>query len=149
MTTKAKARFLLATIISMVSYIMWTFYISEPKYINNSNEKQLEAYDWISLPEYQYSWQDESNRNVINGLVLQIDGQKALVKTEGRYSFSSDDMVEVDIKAHKYRIVGEGTIYHRVNQWVGFNMMLITQIFIGICVALLIITQTKALSDII
>lgn len=148
MTTKAKARFLLATIIAMVSYILWTFYISEPKYINNINQKQLEAFDWISLPE-KYSWEEGNNQSVVNGLVLQIDGQKALVKTEGRYSFSSDDMVEVDIKAHQYRIVGQGTIYHRVNQWVGFNMMLITQIFIGICVALLMITQTKALSDII
>jgi hypothetical protein len=149
MSQKTKARLFFVLLIMMIGYILWSFYISEPKYENGANSRKIETYDWVSLPESKYSWEDDSNRNVMNGLVLQVDETKALVKTEGRYSFSGDEMVEVDIKAHKYRIVGKGTIYHKVNNWVGFNIMIITQIFIGIVAGILMITQTKLLSDLI
>lgn len=149
MTRKTKARLFFGLLIAMVTYILWSFYISEPKYVNNANNHQIETYDWISIPEYQYSFEDTSNQSVKNGIVLQTDGKKALVKVQSRYFGGSDEMKEVDITAHHYRIIGKGTIYHRVNNWVGFNIMFITQLMIGVVFAILVMTQSKLLTDLI
>ena len=151
MTQKQKAWSLLGSIIVMSAYILWTFYISEPKYINNANNKKLEAYDYISVPDgFQYSWDESSgNLEVQNGIILQVDDTKALAKLQGKYSMSSDEMKEIDIAKHQYRIIGKGTIYHKVNSWVGFNLMIITQILIGFLLGIIFVTQITLLKDLI
>lgn len=132
----------ISLIISMIYYVGWVFYISEPKYINNCNKK-VEQFDYVSIPEYKYSF--ESKQEVLNGLVLQVDENFAIIKVKEW----SDKYYELDLKKSDYRIIGKGTIYHKVNGYVGFNIMLITQIFIGILSAILIISLMSILKDIL
>ena len=127
--------------ISMVYYIGWVFYMSEPKYIDNCNKK-LEKYDYVSIPKYKYL---SSNQEVINGFILQVDEKKALIKCK-KYS---DEFYELDLKESVYRIIGKGTIYHKVNDYVGFNIMVITQLFIGILCAIIMIILIKTLTEIL
>lgn len=147
MTIKAKARLFFGIAIAMVGYIGWSFYISEPKYENNANSRKLQAYDWVSLPSHSYSWDNKANMTVENGLVLQIDSEKALVKINDRHSW--DNMKELDIAAHQYRIIGRGTIYHKINHWVGFNIMIVSQFFIGALLVIIVMTQAKLLNEIL
>lgn len=147
MTTKAKARLFFGITIAMIGYIGWSFYISEPKYENNANSRKLQAYDWVSLPGHSYSWDKNANMTVENGLVLQIDSSKALVKIDSGHSW--EDMKELDIAAHQYRIIGRGTIYHKVNHWVGFNIMVISQFLIGALLVMIVVTQSKLLFELL
>lgn len=126
--------------ISMIYYIGWVFYMSEPKYIDNCSKK-MERYDYVSIPEYKYSF--ETKQEVINGIVLQVDENRALIKCKDW----RDEFYELDLKNSKYRIVGKGTIYHKVNDYVGFNIMLITQLFIGILCTIIIITLVSTLRE--
>lgn len=134
------AVFIMLTI-SMVYYIGWVFYMSEPKYIDNCNKK-LEKYDYVSIPKYKYL---SSNQEVINGFILQVDEKKALIKCK-KYR---DEFYELDLKESVYRIVGKGTIYHKVNDYVGFNIMVITQLFIGILCAIIMIILITTLTEIL
>lgn len=127
--------------ISMVYYIGWVFYMSEPKYIDNCNKK-LEKYDYVSIPKYKYI---SSNQEVINGFILQVDEKKALIKCK-KYR---DEFYELDLKESVYRIIGKGTIYHKVNDYVGFNIMVITQLFIGILCAIIMIILITTLTEIL
>lgn len=122
----------------MISYIGWTFYISEPIYTNNCTNKQLEKFDYVSIPYYR--------NEVQNGLVLQVDSNKALLKVT---RFSSDDFYELDLKNRNFRVVGKGTLYHKVNEYIGFNIMRISQIFIMILIAIVIITLISILTDLL
>ena len=128
--------------LSMVYYIGWVFYISEPKYID-ACYKVPERYDYVSIPEYTYSF--ETKKKVIIGIVLQVDSSTALVKCKNW----SDEFYELNLKTSDYRIVGKGTIYHKINDYVGFNIMLITQIFIGILTTILIITISSSLREVL
>lgn len=127
----------------MLSYVAWVFYISEPKYIDNC-KKKVERYDYVSLPEYKYSF--ESKQEVINGIVLQVDETKAIVACK---TFGSSDFYEIDLAKSEYRIIGKGTIYHKINDFVGFNIMMITQIFIAILSAILLISLGSTLWDVL
>lgn len=126
----------------MIYYVGWVFYISEPKYINNCNKK-IEKFDYVSIHEYKYSF--EEKQEVLNGIVLQVDEKFAIIKVkEWR-----DRYYELDLKKADYRIIGTGTIYHKVNGYVGFNIMFITQIFIGVFSVILIISLMSILKDIL
>jgi len=141
MTIKKKREIrLLLLIVAMISYILWVFYISEPVYINNLQNKKLEVYDYVSISKYRNTYDQEE---MVNGIILQLDNETALllVKNYG------DKYYQLNLKSHHYRIVGRGTIYHKVNQYVGFNIMLITQICIGILTAVLIITTVSTLKQ--
>lgn len=148
MSKKKSAFALLALMLSMLSFIIFVFYSSEPKFIDNiSPNQKIVAYDYISVPSsLWHNIGSEDNQYVNNGLVLQTDGVNALVKVNEGYR---DDMIQINNKAHEYRIVGKGTWYHKVNQYVGFNIMLITQIFIGFLLAVVAITQSKLLAEIL
>lgn len=140
MTKKTKLITLIMLLLSMIFYVGWVFYISEPKYIDNCY-KTPERYDYVSLPKYSFG----SGVEVENGIVLQVDSTTMLVKTS-RYG---GEFHSVPIYSNAYRVIGRGTIYHKVNDYVGFNIMLITQIVIGILVAVLMVTVTGLLKEFI
>jgi len=127
--------------ISMVYYIGWVFYMSEPTYIDNC-KKKVERFDYVSVKKYGWS---DGRVEVINGIVLQVDESTAIIKCE-EYSFS-DVYYELDLKKNDFRIIGQGTIYHKVNNYVGFNLMLITQLFIGILSFIITATLVSTLSE--
>ena len=135
---KIKIATFIILLITMIIYIGWVFYISEPKYIDGCYKKP-ERYDYVSIPKYTFD--GETKQEVVNGIVLQVDSTTALVKCK-RWG---DEFYELDLKKSDYRIVGKGTIYHKINDYVGFNIMVITQLFIGILSGILIITLTSIL----
>ena len=139
---KSNTKFWLMISASVV-YLAWTFYISEPKFADNTNKK-IETFDWISIPEYNLSYLDSTeNQGVETGIVLQTDGEKALIKVESRYLGGSSRLEEVNIKSGKYRIVGRGTIYHKVNHYIGFNMFLISQFLITVLLVIFVLKLLK------
>lgn len=142
MSKKTKVIVFLSLLISMIFYIGWVFYVSEPKYID-SCYKVPERYDYVSIPEYKYSWQ--INQEVINGIVLQVDSTKALIKVKKW----SSRFYQLDLKNPDYRIIGKGTIYHKINDYVGFNIMLITQILIAILSIVIGVTVFTTLNDLL
>lgn len=144
MTTKNKARLFLGLLLAMITYIGWSFYISEPKYINGISNKKLEPYDLITVDDDTYSY--TIGTNVKTAIVLQMDETFALIKTTSRWG---DSFKQIKVGSGQYRIVGRGTIYHKVNSWVGFNIMLISQALITIILALLLITKLELLNSII
>src|SRR5258706_12829379 len=112
-----KLAFLLTLLFSMVLYIGWVFYMSEPTYVDNAQVYGLEIpaagenviyplhrYDFIVIPERaQYATDDRND--VDTGLVLQVDNKHALVKiVDGRW----DDYVDLILDKSNYRIVGNG-----------------------------------------
>ena len=123
----------------MIAYVGFMFYSSEPKFINNSNYKEVEVYDYISIPKYCYG--DESECGVDNGMVIQRDSSKVLVKLSSGRLLGSDEFRELSIGGGKYRIIGRGTFYHKVNNYIGFNIILITQVVIMILLIALFSTS--------
>ena len=148
MTQKSKARLFFGLLILMITYVGFVFYVSEPTY-SNIKDRAIKTFDFVAIPD-KYNLGDESAYEVQTGIVLQTDGETALVCVKSRYMGGSDDLYEIKLKDHgKYRIIGEGTFYHKVNYYVGFNIMIITQFIIGILLAILGITQAKLLSDLL
>lgn len=125
----------------MLSFLAFIFYKSEPKYINNYDNKQIEKFDYVTIPKYTYENQ--------NGVVLQVDTirKQALIVVKG---FMDNEFYNIVINdKSSYRIVGKGTFYHKINVWLGFNVMIITQIFIMIICAILFVTLSYDLWDIL
>jgi hypothetical protein len=150
MTQKAKARLFFGLLILMLSYVMFIFYVSEPTYTSNIKDRPLKPFDFVSVQDDLWrNLGDDSNYQVNTGIVLQTDGTKALVSVKGRYLGSDDELYELKLKDHKYRLIGEGTFYHKVNYYVGFNLMIITQVIIGGLLGILLVTQIKLLSDLL
>jgi hypothetical protein len=131
----------------MLIYIGWTFYISEPKYIDGIENKKVEVFDWVSIPDRLSSFSETND--VKMGIVLQVGKEKALVKSKGRYTFSDDEMIDINLNSGQYRIVGRGTIYHKVNHYVGFNIVLISQYFIAVFLLIITFTQISLISKIL
>lgn len=146
MKHKIKIIVFITLLASMIYYIGWVFYVSEPKYVDNCYKK-VEVFDYVSVPRYSYGNSLDNGAEVENGIVLQVDSSNFLVKTH-RYS-DEFRQLSIDKSKSRYRIVGQGTIYHKVNQYVGFNIMLITQIFIGLLTAILAYTLSTILKEIL
>lgn len=139
---KVKIAMFITLLLSMIFYIGWVFYVSEPKYID-SCYKTPKRYDYVSIPEYKYSWQTKTE--VINGIVLQVDSTTALIKVKKW----REEFYQLDLKKSDYRIIGKGTIYHKINGYVGFNIMLITQFFITILSIIIGVTVFSTLKDLL
>jgi hypothetical protein len=122
----------------MIVYVGWVFYLSEPKYVDNCY-KVPQRYDYVSLPKYSF----RDRLEVENGIVLQVDSATILVKTHKW----SDKFHSIPIHSNSYRVIGKGTIYHKVNDYVGFNIMMITQFIIGILIAILIYFVTGLMKE--
>lgn len=127
-------------LLSMVYYIGWVFYISEPTYIDRCY-KVPERYDLVSIPKYRYS--SDKKQEVMTGIVMQVDSSTALIKCKEW----GDEFYELDFKKSEYRVIGKGTIYHKVNDYVGFNIMFVTQIFIAILSVILSVTLISILNS--
>ena len=135
---RQKTKFKIMVLVA-VSYLAWTWYISEPSYISgNSKTETLKPFDYVSVPEYGIRYDSTKNQDVENGIVLQTDGKKALVKLEPRFLGSSSDLTEIDIENGNWRRIGTGTVYHKVNQYIGFNLFLISQVLTMALLALYI-----------
>lgn len=146
MKRKSKAWLFFGLLVSMITYVLWTFYISEPEYINNSTGKKLEKYDLVSIADSYLSFRldDSENENVRTAIVLQTDETFALLKlTEN--TFMESKFKQVRIKSNTYRIIGRGTFYHKLNSHAGFNIMLISEVLIIIIMIILLITNIELL----
>jgi hypothetical protein len=160
MNKKKKLVFLLFLLGVMIYYVGWVFYISEPKYIDNAQTYgkefptagevglyPLHTYDFVVVPTKGEFYTDDKN-NVITGMVLQVDDKHAFVK---RYAggYSWDDYFDLIIDKSHYRVIGKGTLYHKVNHYIGFNIMFITQMIIGVLIAVLIWTTSITFANVL
>lgn len=151
---KIKIAILITLLSSMIFFIGFIFYMSEPNYIDNvgsNRQYKIHKYDVVST----------ANNNSINiGVVIQIDSvsfkdTRATVKNF-EYAYSNDKyrIIHITPIATKdstkdcftidYSIIGHGTFYHKVNSFVGFNIMMIT-VFI-IVILLIIIARILILT---
>ena len=148
---KTKIAIFTGLLLLMVTYIGWIFYMSEPKYIDNAKtdkQNEIERYDVVST--------QNSYGNVCIGLVMQIDSNynketRAIVKNF-EYAYSNDKFTTIHLKSYidtakkdecfiaDYRIIGKGTFYHKVNSFVGFNIIMITTVIIMIIAIILLAT---------
>lgn len=119
-------------VLCMTLYVGWVFYISEPAYIDNCN-KIPEKFDLVSINPYSF---EDGAREL--GLILQRDSTRFIAKMLTS-SLVRDDFKEFSIESLDYRIIGSGTIYHKINCYVGFNIMIVTQIFISILLFILMV----------
>lgn len=120
---KTKLILFTTILIGIIVYVAWIFYMSEPKYTDN-NYKRPEKYDFVSVPYFRLdkSWE------VKNGLVLQVDSSTFTMRADDYFH----EYYQINFKTDKYKVIGRGTFYHKVNSFVGFNIMLITTILVMI-----------------
>lgn len=156
--TKTKIAIFTTLLITIIAYIGWIFYMSEPKYIDNAKtyrQNEIERYDVVSSKD------NYGNTNL--GMVIQIDTNfknehRAIVKNlDPVYSWDKITTIHLYILHDStsetygftadYRIIGKGTFYHKVNTFVGFNIMMITTILIGIVGAIIFYTLTGILFE--
>ena len=128
--------------------------MSEPKYINNAKterQNEIEKYDVVST--------NDTYGNTNLGMVIQIDTNfknktvtEAIVKNFDN-AYHWDRITTIHLKKYvdsatnepgfvqlDYRIVGKGTFYHKVNSFVGFNIMMITTFIIIILAIVILVT---------
>lgn len=147
---KAKIAIFTTLLLGMLFYIGWIFYMSEPKYIDNAKtdrQNEIERYDVVST---------QVGEDVNIGLVMQIDSNfnnetRAIVKNF-EYVYSNYKWTIIHLKGFPatdstkggfvadYRIIGKGTFYHKVNSFVGFNIMMITTAVIIILAIVVLVT---------
>lgn len=139
---KIKLTIFVALLVGMVYYIGWTFYVSEPEYIDNCYKK-VERYDYVTLPEHRYG--EDGHQEVMTGIVLQVDSATATVKSKHWHT----EYYDINLKQGKYRIIGKGTIYHKINDYVGFNIMLISQIFVAVLCILITYSLKSILTELL
>ena len=145
---KKKAIIFTTLLIGMISYITWIFYMSEPKYIDNAkaeSQNNIEKYDVVNTVN--------SNGDVCIGVVIQIDNNfknetRAIVKNF-EHPYSNDAFTTIHLKdiiakdstkagfTQDYRIIGKGTFYHKVNHFIGFNIMMTTNAFVIIMILII------------
>jgi predicted RND superfamily exporter protein len=145
---KTKIGIFTGLLLLMVTYISWIFYMSEPKYIDNAktnSQDNLQRYDIVSSKnEYD---------NECLGMIIQIDSNNYKNETRAivrnfETPYRSDNFKTITMKkifkdsviigfTQDYRIIGKGTFYHKINHFIGFNIMMFTTILI-IIIALII-----------
>lgn len=122
-------------IIPMLFYIGIVFYLSEPKYIDYYKPASApDTWDYVSIRQYR-------DGEVANGIVVQKDSTSFLVKSD---YYSRDIFYRIANNNNEYWVVGKGTIYHKVNHFVGFNIMVVTQALIAFLIVALLISYGKA-----
>jgi len=127
--------------------VVFMFYSSEPKYIDNiSTKKSIDRFDMVVVKEY-----DWSNITEIETLiVLQVDTASHTAVAKRMDGFAhSDRFYTLNLKTKNFRLVGQGTFYHKVNEYVGFNLMFITNVCLMIVLVALGVSTFNALSKIL
>jgi hypothetical protein len=141
MKTRTKHLIKLSVIsLILLTYVIGVFYLSQPKYIDNIN-RPLERYDWVSIAKYS------GTNEVKNGIIVQVNNisNTAVLKIND----FGDDFYTIFLNKPNYRIIGKGTIYHKVNDYVGFNIMILTQVFIGVLLTVFIFNMGPGIWELI
>lgn len=131
---KTKLAILSTILICLISYIAWIFYMSEPKYVDNPDQQDYpNKYDIVSMITY--------NNEVELAMVIQVDSNSfqnhyATVKSITN-RWDKFYRIQTGTVTPQFHIVGRGTFYHKVNHFVGFNIMFITTICIMIIAAVI------------
>jgi hypothetical protein len=142
---KTKIALFTVLLLIMVSCVAWIFYKSEPQYIDNPTRvNHVEKYDIVSIRPY-----NNLENSLKIAMVVQIDtvsfnNHYAVVKSlRWRDDFSD---ININSKTPCHKIIGKGTFYHKVNYFIGFNIMLITTwviIILCFCVGTILISLIR------
>jgi hypothetical protein len=140
--SRKKLFFLITLCTILTVFVGWIFYISEPDYIDDvemiRRGTRLEKYDFVSLPKYQFT------NEVENAIIIQVDSSNALAMIDSSFPHH-DEYVQLKLKEHKYRLVGKGTLYHKVNHFVGFNIFFFTELALIILAGVYYVTLFSTL----
>lgn len=127
MTYKSK-RILTLTIVNLllVGYVLFMFYKSQPEFINN-------YYGRPSAGDYVNVYDSQHDGSFYSGMVVQTDSSSFTLNVSTSMADINHDsgIYSIPYKGFAaYKIIGKGTFYHRVNAYVGFNIMFITIVII-------------------
>jgi len=142
---KTKIAIFTGLLLSMITYIGWIFYMSEPHYIDNPQSNEVEKYDIVSIRPY-----GDIENSLDVGMVIQIDttsfnNHYAVVKsTQWRDRYKD---IQLNTITPNFKIIGKGTFYHKVNYFIGFNIMMITTVLIMIIAGVLFATLIGLLRE--
>ncbi len=129
----------------MAAYVIFMFYKSEPKYINDSYRKP-QVWDYVVV-----SGLGSYEKEQADGVVIQTDSSsftfryKKGLKTDG----PGGGLYSIRYDAGNYKVIGTGTFYHKVNAYIGFNIMLITTLIIIVFIAVVFYTETSIIWSLI
>ena len=144
---KTKIALFVILLIIIVSYILWMFYMSEPQYIDNPRKgTKIEKYDIVSIRPY-----NNTENSLKIGMVLQIDSTSfknndyAVIKSL-QYRDTFNDIL-INTKTPAFKIIGTGTFYHKINYFIGFNLMLLTTFIVMIIGIIVFVTLIRLLLD--
>ena len=134
-------KFYISTLLILTT-IGYIWYLSEPKYENN-HHGPIQPYDIITVSDYQVHWDDsqvDRESTVETFMVLQKDSSTIFVKQlSGNYvKYKVMNYIKYDI-----HIIGHGTIYHKVNQIIGLNIMLIAQVLLTLILIIIVVSYLK------
>lgn len=113
--------------VSMLIFVIFMLYKSEPKYVNNY-QKIPEVWDYVVMPGlYEYG-----KNETADGVVLQTDDSTFTFRYKQGLTRSglNGGLYNISKKDTRYKVIGRGTFYHKINSYVGFNIMLITTLII-------------------
>jgi hypothetical protein len=135
MTYKSR-RILVLTAVNllMLGYVIFMFYKSEPEYVNNSYGKPIVG-DYVNV----YDNADFAH-SFYCGMVVQTDSASFSlnVRTSMTDVQHNSGIYSIPYKGTvPYKIIGKGTFYHKVNAYLGFNIM-----FITICIIIVFFAVT-------
>jgi hypothetical protein len=117
-------------------------YKSEPKY-KNDMYGYPKVNDYVSV--YHKLQYNDITENTFTGLVVQTDTSSfSMMFSSGFNDFRNSGIISFPYKGVPYKILGTGTFYHKVNLYVGFNIMMIT-IWINIVLAGVIFVMLSVL----
>lgn len=146
---KKKITLFTLLLLSMITYIVFMFYMSEPKYINNPDKTayyDIEKYDIVSVRPYQGIAYD-----LKIGMVIQVDttsfknSDYAVVKSMQWNNVYNDIKINTDTPG--FKIIGKGTFYHKVNHFIGFNIVMITTAFVMIFCVIIFVVLIRLIHD--
>ena len=112
--------------------------MSEPQFIDNPESTWYpKRYDIIT-------WETKYVYSVSAGMVIQMDTTSMnhkYITVKSLYGRGDDFYrFKVGTVTPEWHIIGKGTFYHKINHFVGFNIMLITTICIMILAIIILIT---------
>ncbi len=144
---KIKITIFTILLVSMISYIVWIFYMSEPEYIDNPQNNKVEKYDIVSIRPF-----GNIEFDLELGMVIQIDTtipnkHSAIIKSIQWNNTYKD--IQLDTATPSYKIIGKGTFYHKINYLIGFNIMMTTIFLVAILAIVISVTLINLLQKIL
>jgi hypothetical protein len=136
-----KRKIIVLTIMNVIMmwFVIFMFKKSEPNYVNNSNRRPM-VWDYVIVTGL-----DTYGEAHADGVVVQTDSTSFVFRYQKGIKMDgpTGGLWNIPYNAGNYKVIGTGTFYHKVNAYVGFNIMLITTLIIIVFFAVVFYTETS------